>query len=182
MATFPITTMYYGDTPPQNVPEGTHWVNSTTGELQTFTSGQFRTPRIATLRGPVSVTGGALTTTQGLTPNGRQTETVSVNKTLDEGDSGVVQVVDTDTVVVTLPATVVGSVYIIENGGADGAVLVTVSPNASDKLMGNGFTSADNKDALNTKATAKKGDRIVLVGDGVNGYYFAEVVGIWARE
>lgn len=179
--TFPLTTYYYGPEPPQNVGEGCLWVNSATSEVQTFINGRFRTPRIVTLRGPTSVDA-PLTTTQGFTPNGRQTETVSGNKTLDEGDSGVVQVVDTDGAVVTLPATVVGTVYIIENGGADGAVGINVSPNASDKLMGNGFTSADNKDAINTKATAKKGDRVVLVADGVNGYFFAEVVGTWARE
>lgn len=113
---------------------------------------------------------------------GEQVETVATTKTLDEGDIGVIQRVTADAGVITLPATVVGYVYIIENGGADGTVLATVSPNASDKIMGNGFTSADNKDALNTKATAKKGDRIVLIGDGVNGWMVQEVVGIWARE
>lgn len=113
---------------------------------------------------------------------GQQSETVDDNKTLDEGDCGVVQVVTVDAKVVTLPATVVGYSYTIMNGGEDGAVLVTVSPNASDKIMGNGFTSADNKDALNTKATAKKGDYIKLVGDGADGWVVTEVVGVWARE
>jgi hypothetical protein len=114
---------------------------------------------------------------------GEQSETVSGNKTLDEGDSGVVQRVDTDGAVVTLPATVLGTTYIIENAGsADGAVGISVSPNAADKIMGNGFTSADNKDAINTKATAKVGDRIVLVADGANGWFVQSVIGTWARE
>lgn len=107
---------------------------------------------------------------------------VTADKTLAEGDNGITQVVMADAKVITLPATVVGYSYTIVNGMADGACLVTVSPNASDKIMGNGFTSADNKDALNTKATAKNGDYIQLVGDGVNGWMVVGVSGIWARE
>lgn len=111
-----------------------------------------------------------------------QKETVADNKTLDEGDCGVIQNVTVDAKVVTLPSTVVGYSYTIRNGGADGTVAVNVSPAAADKIMGNGFTSADNKDAINTKATAKKGDYIKLVGDGANGWVITEVAGIWARE
>lgn len=111
-----------------------------------------------------------------------QKETVADNKTLDDGDCGVIQNVTVDAKIVTLPATVVGYSYTIRNGGADGTVAVTVSPNASDKIFGNGFTATDNKDAINTKATAKKGDYIKLVGDGVNGWMITEVAGIWARE
>ena len=112
----------------------------------------------------------------------RQAETVSSAKTLDEGDSGVVQNV-TASATLTLPATVVGTTYIIRNGGSgstDGAVTVTVSPAAADKIMGNGFTSADNKDAINTLGNA--GDEIVLVGDGVNGWFVQSVTGTWTRE
>lgn len=107
-----------------------------------------------------------------------ENETVTGAKTLDEGDSGVVQNV-TATATITLPATVVGSQYIIRNAG-DGSVTVTVSPAAADKIMGNGFTSADNKDAINT--LGKGGDFIHLVGDGVNGYHVAAVSGTWTRE
>lgn len=113
---------------------------------------------------------------------GEQSENVEDNKTLDEGDIGVVQNVTVDAKTITLPATVVGYSYTIRNGGADGAVAVTVSPNANDKIMGNGYTSEDNKDAVNTKTTAKKGDYIKLVGDGVNGWMITEVVGTWAKQ
>lgn len=114
-------------------------------------------------------------------PN-EQYETVSTNKTLDEGDNGVIQVVDTDAVVITLPATVVGTSYTVMNGAADGAALVKIAPNASDKVMGNGYTSADNKYIGNTKATAKRGDYMKLVGDGVNGWMIVAVKGTWAKE
>lgn len=109
-------------------------------------------------------------------------ETLSADTTLAEADVGKIIDVDTDAKVLTLPATVVGMRFRIRNAGADGAVLVTVSPNAADKIMGVGITSADNKDLLNTKATAKKGDYIDLLGDGVNGWYVQELRGTWARE
>lgn len=108
---------------------------------------------------------------------GNQQAVVSTTKTLAEGDCGVVQNV-TATTTITLPATTVGFVFLIRVG-AEG-LTVAVSPNASDKLMGNGFTSADNKDAIATNQPA--GSYIMLVGDGVNGYMFQRVHGTWTRE
>lgn len=119
--------------------------------------------------------------TEYLNPN-EQFELVAVSKTLDIGDCGVAQVVTVDALVITLPSTVVGYSYTIINGAADGAVLVAVSPAAIDMIVGNGFTGADNKDALNTKVTAKRGDFIKIVGDGVNGWMVTSVRGTWARE
>lgn len=114
--------------------------------------------------------------------NTTQYEEVTGAKTLDEGDNGVTQVV-TATAVITLPSTVVGTSYRIVNGSnATGAVQISVSPAAADKIMGNGFTSADNKDAINTLATAEPGDELCLVGDGANGWMVQKVKGIWARE
>ena len=44
------------------------------------------------------------------------------------------------------------------------------------------MSGTDNKDIVNTKATAKRGDRLTLVGDGVDGWYILEGVGIWTEE
>lgn len=109
-------------------------------------------------------------------------EVSSATKTLDEGDNGVVQVVTVDSTI-TLPATVVGTTYIIMNGGegsTDGSITINVSPAALDKIMGNGFTSADDKDAINTNG--RYGDFIKLVGDGVNGWMVVESQGTWSRQ
>ena len=106
-----------------------------------------------------------------------EAEAVTGAKTLDEGDSGVVQNV-TATATVTLPATVVGTSYIIRVGAPD--LTVTVSPNASDKIMGNGFTSADNKDLVFTNQEV--GSFVRLAGDGVNGFFVAEISGTATRE
>lgn len=103
--------------------------------------------------------------------------TVTTTKTLAEGDSGVVQNV-TATTTLTLPATTVGYTFPIRVG-ADG-ITVSVSPNASDKIMGNGFTSADNKDLIFTNQPV--GSRVVLVGDGVNGYFVQSINGTATRE
>lgn len=113
---------------------------------------------------------------------GRASETLSANDTMAEGDSGSVKLVDTDGVVITLPATAAGMTFTFVNAGDDGEVGFSISPNAADKIMGNGYTSADNKDVTNTKATARKGDYITLVGDGASGWYVQAVRGTWTRE
>lgn len=110
------------------------------------------------------------------------TNTISVDTTLVLADCGKTHIVDTDAKVITLPATAAGLHYRIVNGGADAAVLVTISPNAADKISGAGLTPADNKDLLNTKATAKKGDFVELLGDGVDGWVVTRMAGTWARE
>jgi hypothetical protein len=109
-------------------------------------------------------------------------ETKTANYTLDEEDVGKVMQCATDAVVFTLPSTVVGYVYTIVNTAADGAAKISVSPATADKIMGMDITDADNKDIINTKATAKKGDMIKLLGDGSLGWYIIDVHGTWARE
>jgi hypothetical protein len=103
-------------------------------------------------------------------------EAVTGAKTLDEGDGGIAQNV-TATATITLPATVAGTTYPIRVG-ADG-ITVTVAPNASDKIMGNGFTSADNKALVFTSQPA--GSYVVLVGDGTNGWQVSRILGTATR-
>jgi len=115
----------------------------------------------------------------------RSNVTVTANKTLTVADSGIVQNVTVDGVVITLPATVDGAVFTIRNGGSyDGKVGFTVAPQAADGVTGNGFTATVNKGAVNTKATAKTGDEITLLGSGATGtggYFVSEVIGTFAR-
>ncbi len=113
---------------------------------------------------------------------GKTVETKSANYTLDAQDVGKVILVDTDAFTLTLPATVVGYEYIIMNGGKSGAVLITVSPNASDAIMGPDIAGVANKDYLNTKATAEPGDYLLITGDGADGWFANKVRGTWAQE
>ena len=135
----------------------------------------------------------ANSTTQYRLSDGRVALDVTENKTLDLAQCGIVQNVVTDAITITLPATSAGATFTIRNGGVaktsaaagtgdDYSCLVTLSPNASDKIQGLGFTAADDKDALNTKATARVGDELVLVGDGTDGWLVVRARGIWARQ
>lgn len=111
-------------------------------------------------------------------------QTKSGNYTMTAADSGYITYIDTDAVVITLPATVVGYTYTFVNAGADGAVGFSISPNASDQIAGVGLTAADNKDIVNTKATARRGDMVRIVADGTAGvgWIIQEMRGTWARE
>lgn len=109
-------------------------------------------------------------------------ETISANKTLDSEDSGKLFWVDTDAVTITLPAVATPALCKVVNGGAFGTVAVTISPNANDSLEGPDITAADDKDVINTKATARRGDFAVLGFVDAAGYAITELVGTWARE
>lgn len=88
-------------------------------------------------------------------------EAVTGAKTLDAGDSGVAQNV-TATATVTLPAIaagVSGMAAIIRVGKA--GITLTISPNSADKIVGNGFTAADDKDMIFTNQPV--GSYVVLV-------------------
>lgn len=118
-------------------------------------------------------------------PYGARTvrETLSANKTLDAEDCGKLFWVDTDAFTITLPAIATGlDGFMIVNGGAFGAVLVTISPAAADMILGPDITGADDKDLLNTKATARRGDYVVLGGNDADGYAVQELRGTWARQ
>lgn len=104
--------------------------------------------------------------------------TVTGNKTLAATDNGVAQVV-TSTATLTLPATGVGFEFTIVNGG-NKSVTINLSPAAADAFTGNGFTSADNKDAINT--LGNYGDTISVRGDGASGWVITEVRGLFTRE
>lgn len=109
-------------------------------------------------------------------------EAISVNKTLDSEDSGKLFLVDTDAVVVTLPAVATPALCKIINGGAFGAVAVTISPQAVDSIEAPDITAADDKDIINTKATARRGDFAVLGFADAAGYAVTELSGTWARQ
>tara|TARA_R110000851_G_scaffold50140_1_gene120038 strand:- start:4985 stop:5401 length:417 start_codon:yes stop_codon:yes gene_type:complete len=117
-------------------------------------------------------------------------ETIAASAILSSTDSGTKYLVGTDALVVTLPTTKKGVEFTIINSGADGNNIITISPAAGDAIIGSIANAAadsvsggvDGKDIINTKATANKGDRITLIGDGASGWYIVEGVGIWASE
>ena len=82
--------------------------------------------------------------------------------TATAADSGLV-LNFTATATLTLPAIAAGTsnVTIIARVGDEGKTL-TVSPNSADKIVGNGFTAADDKDLIFTNQPS--GSYVVLVG------------------
>lgn len=103
---------------------------------------------------------------------------VTGNITADLNNSGRVHRVTADATIV-LPPAVVGDTLIFENGGPDGTVLITLDPNASDLIKGNGDAGADGVTLVNTKVTARFGDRVELIGTTA-GWSIHKKTGIWA--
>ena len=111
-------------------------------------------------------------------------ELKSGNYTLDIQDNGKVLFVDTDAVVITLPVVATPVEATIVNIGAFGAVGLSVSPNAADMIHAPDLAGVDNKDHINTKATANRGDLVQIssgAGDA-NGWAVRNQIGTWAQE
>lgn len=111
--------------------------------------------------------------------------TITGNVTLTEADSGSTIFVGAADVVVTLPATIPGARYrfVLLAAGLSAGTGLSISPNASDKIMGNGFTSADDKDAILAGAGDREGDTIEIEGDKAgDGWVILDVIGTWTRQ
>ena len=109
-------------------------------------------------------------------------ETKSSNYTVTTSDSGKTFVSSTDGVVFTLPAIAIGYSFKFVNNAPDGTNALTLSPNASDGITYAG-SSTDNKDLINTKATSKQGDYVVIASlDGTTAWQVTEVRGTFAKE
>lgn len=107
-------------------------------------------------------------------------ETISLDKTLDIEDNGKAFFVDTDAKVVTLPAVATPVNCAIVNMGAAASVFVKISPAAVDKIQGPDLPGTDNTALGNTKATARRGDYVVLGTGDANGPIVRSLRGTWA--
>jgi len=88
----------------------------------------------------------------------------------------------TDGVVFTLPSIAIGNTVTFVNTAPDGQADLTISPAAADGITYAG-SSTDNKDLINTKATAKNGDFVTLASlDGVVAWQVVDARGVWAKE
>ena len=121
--------------------------------------------------------------------NENYVQSITATSTLSAGDSGKVFTVATDALVITLPACEAGLKFTFVNTGADGNNIITLSPQATDGIWGTitlagsvvDLGGVANKDLINTKGTAIKGDAVTLVSDGTDWYVTAST-GIWAAE
>lgn len=87
--------------------------------------------------------------------------------------------------VFTLPAAAAGTKgvwYEFECGALSTGTGLSISPAAADHIRGNGLTSVDDKDLINSGASDRLGDSVRLYCDGVDGWVIEAVVGTWAKE
>ena len=113
---------------------------------------------------------------------GLNIENKTSSATLTTGDSGKTFVSATDGVVFTLPAIATGAVYKFVNAAEDGTNTLTISPNASDGIEYAG-SKVDDKDVINTKATSKQGDFIVIASlSSTTHWSVTSVRGTFAKE
>ena len=109
-------------------------------------------------------------------------ELQTANKTLDIQDVGKAIAVVLDGGVVTIPATDVGLSLMVVNVGQDGDCAVNISAHSDDKIMGPDLAGTDEKDLINTKATARCMDRVLINADGSDGWFVQKIIGTWAEE
>lgn len=110
-------------------------------------------------------------------------ETLSAStKTLDIQDNGKVFFVTVDSVV-TLPAVATPVTATLVCMGAYGTVQISVDPNTNDKIHAPDIAGTNDKDHINTKATAQRGDYVTIgsVGDADGPAVIAQR-GTWAQE
>ncbi len=114
----------------------------------------------------------------------RKVNLAAVTQALTAAQSGEKFVGAVDAVF-TLPAAAAGTAgvwYEFETGAVSAGTGLSISPAAADHIRGNGLTSVDNKDLINSGATDRLGDSVRLYCDGVDGWVIEAVIGTWAKE
>ena len=120
-------------------------------------------------------------------------ETLTTTQDISANQAGSEFNIATDAKVMTLPAidaNNIGMEFTFRNTGADGNNTITLSPAAADGINGTiANAAADsvasgtaNKDLVNTKATANKGDWCTIKAVAAGAWYITGGVGIWASE
>ena len=124
------------------------------------------------------------TFTTGTVPNYSNAVTVTGDTTWAYATHANKPLIVTATATITLPAVenLKGDIWII-NGAADGTLL-TVSPNSSDMFLWDiaGAAGTNDKDIINTAATAKKGDYVKLRYGSGDGWLISEIGGTWVDQ
>lgn len=119
--------------------------------------------------------------------------TITASGAIGANQAGEELNVATDALVITLPkieSSLLGMEYTVRNTGADGNNIITLSPDAADAFHGTiANAAADsvaggvvNKDFINTKATANKGDFVTIKAVALTEWYITGGVGIWASQ
>jgi len=116
-------------------------------------------------------------------------ETLTTTQDISVNDAGAEFNIATDAKIMSLPAISaenIGMEFTFRNTGADGANIITLSPAATDAIHGAvaavNSGGVNNKDWINTKATANKGDWCTLKAVALTDWYCTGGDGVWASE
>jgi hypothetical protein len=133
--------------------------------------------------------GGTVTLESGATLDrqaGSKTTTPYIEKTVSftvaASESGAVYMCKAVDLVATLPTSAAGLRYTFIAHTVSATTGLSLSPAAADAIMGNGLTSVDNKDLINTAATDSEGDAVTIIADGADGWWIESITGTWAKE
>lgn len=109
-------------------------------------------------------------------------KTANYTVIVNQGDIGKTLVSALDGMKFTLPSIAIGNTYTFINTADDGDAKLSISPAAADGISWAG-SATDDKDLINTKATALKGDYVTLASlDQVIAWQVVAARGIWAKE
>jgi hypothetical protein len=123
----------------------------------------------------------------------RVQNTITASTTLTEANAGDDFNIATDALVINLPlidSDNLGMELVFRNTGADGNNIITLSPASADSINGRVSTAAAdstasgvvNKDWINTKATAKRGDFVRIRAVALTKWFIEHGQGVWASE
>jgi len=112
---------------------------------------------------------------------GRVRESFGATATLTKVDTGKVFFITADAIEVDLLAEAVATSLNIKvvNMGAYGTQIVTIDPDGADLISGPDDTGGVGGALVNTKATAQRGDYVVIEQIADEGYLVTEKKGIW---
>lgn len=115
--------------------------------------------------------------------------TISTSSSVKANQAGEEFNIATDALVITLPAITsenIGMEFTFRNTGADGNNIITLSPASTDAIHGTVAAvqsgGVDDKDWINTKATANKGDWCSIKAVALTDWYLTGGDGVWASE
>ncbi len=97
-------------------------------------------------------------------------------------ESGAVYLCKAVDIVATLPSSAAGLTFTFIVHTVSATTGLSIDPATLDAIMGNGLTSVDDKDLINTAATDAEGDSVTVVADGADGWWITAINGTWAKE
>jgi hypothetical protein len=146
-------------------------------------SGQLKNSDVTRLSNLEIVDVGAVAT-QGARGNSVPLKSLTTSQTLLAVDSGKTFLIGAADLTITLPASLtvgpgVRYEFVLTSAAQSTGTGFTLDINGNDKFLGHGVAWSDNQNIICAGATDAIGDRLVIVSDGVDGWYLEVPQGTW---